>query len=87
MKPNREKQVVAKESNVLPSGRVTSKTNTIAHKDEIPSNVSSRPKLVMNEERAPGNPGWPNKIDSTATPKQMKPVSPPVPTSSGKLQK
>ena len=85
IKPNQDKQVLATESKVLARDHVTSKANATANKDETASDINSRPKLVMDDKKALGNPGWPTKVDNSLAPNQMKPIPPPAPTSSSKL--
>ena len=85
IKPTQDKQILATKSKVLASDHVTSKTNSIANKADTDSDTNSRPKLVMDEKKVLGNPGWPTKADNSLAPNQMRPVPPSAQPSSSKF--
>lgn len=85
IKPTQDNQLLATQSKVLAPDHATAKTNSIKSKDGTESDINSRSKLVMDEKKTLGNPGWPTKADNTLAQNQMNPISPPAPTASSKF--
>ena len=85
VKSTQDSHMLAKKSKALAPDHVTSKTKSIKSKDDTESDNNSRSKLVMDEKKALGNPGWPTKADNSLAQNQMKPVPPSAQPSSSKF--